>query len=465
MGQRFPLMTQIMAGKKVIAICQSGGEFETDEDGSMSYKGGVAHAMEIDEQMKFKDFKKEVAEMFNSNLGTISLKYFIPGNKKTLITISNEKDIKRMIKFQGDSYTADIYVVTEEVVAAHVPNVPARRGRNRSNRTTLPEAMVPVDDPVNVVDDVMDDTTEAVVLDATPHVNPHTIITTHIPVPLHSIGSNNAITGSQEWQDTITGVGQRFRSVHEFREALRKYAIANEFTLMYKKNENERVTAKCKAEGCPWRIHASRLATTQLFCIKKMNATHTCEGVVVPTGLQATRNWVAGIIKEKLKVNLDYNPKDIVNDIKQECGIQIKYYQAWRWKEIAKEQLQGSYKKAYNQLPFYCEKIMETNPAVMNCLDRSPYEYCSRYFTTDSYRLTYSESINPVPTVDSPVRKESTKSVVTVTPPSTRRPPGRPPAKPLGPQDPPRRKRLPKCSRCKVTGHKKSTCKEFLSEC
>ncbi|XP_057469927.1 uncharacterized protein LOC130758927 isoform X1 [Actinidia eriantha] len=771
-------MTQVMAGKKVIAICQSGGEFETDEDGSMSYKGGVAHAMEIDEQMKFKDFKKEVAEMFNSNLGTISLKYFIPGNKKTLITISNEKDIKRMIKFQGDSYTADIYVVTEEVVAAHVPNVPARRGRNRSNRTTLPEAVVPVEDPVNVVDDVMDDTTEAVVLDATPHVNTHTIITTHIPVPLHSIGSNNAITGSQEWQDTITGVGQRFRSVHEFREALRKYAIANEFTLMYKKNENERVTAKCKAEGCPWRIHASRLATTQLFCIKKMNATHTCEGVVVPTGLQATRNWVAGIIKEKLKVNLDYNPKDIVNDIKQECGIQIKYYQAWRWKEIAKEQLQGSYKKAYNQLPFYCEKIMETNPgslatfttkedssfhrlfvsfhaclygfqrgcrpllflsstplksryqgklleataadgddglfpvafaivdaetddnwrwfllqlkaafstaqsltfvadrekglkdsiadvfrdvdvhhgyclrflseqlirdlkgqfseevkrlmvedfyaaayaprpvgfqrcvesiksisleaynwvmqsepvhwanaffqgarynhmtsdfgdqfyswaseahdlpitlmvdairgkvmeliyarradsnqwrsrltpsmeeklekenlkvcslrvalstgnrfevrgdssevvdldhwdcsckgwqltglpcchaiAVMNCLDRSPYEYCSRYFTTDSYRLTYSESINPVPAVDSPVRKESTKSVVTVTPPSTRRPPGRPPAKPLGPQDPPRRKRLPKCSRCKVTGHKKSTCKEFLSEC
>ena len=124
-------MTQVMAGKKVIAICQSGGEFETDEDGSMSYKGGVAYAMEIDEQMKFKDFKKEVAEMFNSNLGTISLKYFIPGNKKTLIMISNEKDIKRMIKFQGDSNTIDIYAVKEEVVAAHVPTVPARRGRNR----------------------------------------------------------------------------------------------------------------------------------------------------------------------------------------------------------------------------------------------------------------------------------------------------------------------------------------------
>ncbi|XP_015570581.1 uncharacterized protein LOC107260768 isoform X2 [Ricinus communis] len=181
-------------------------------------------------------------------------------------------------------------------------------------------------------------------------------------LPLVGSSDEGHAKGAQQWQNTITGVGQRFSSVHEFRESLRKYAIAHQFAFRYKKNDSHRVTVKCKAEGCPWRIHASRLSTTQLICIKKMNPTHTCEGSVLTTGHQATRSWVASIIKEKLKVFPNYKPKDIVNDIKQEYGIQLNYFQAWRGKEIAKEQLQGSYKEAYNQLPLFCEKITETNP-------------------------------------------------------------------------------------------------------
>ncbi|XP_050273382.1 uncharacterized protein LOC126716591 [Quercus robur] len=357
-----------MAGKKIIAICQLGGEFETNRDGSLSYRGGDAHAIDVDDQMKFNEFKMEVAEMFNCSIDTMYIKYFLPGNKKTLITISNDKDLKRMIKFHGDSLTADVYVIMEEIVALDVSNLPA----SRSSRTTLSETVLPVDAPLDIVDGIVDDTTQPeVTLDAaldivddTNHVDTHMIIPAEIS-PIFSIVSSNDekhAKGAQQWQNTITGVGQRFNSVHEFRESLRKYAIAHQFAFRYKKNDSHRVTVKCKAEGCPWRIHASRLSTTQLICIKKMNPTHTCEGAVATTGHQATRSWVASIIKEKLKVFPNYKPKDIVNDIKQEYGIQLNYFQAWRGKEIAKEQLQGSYKEAYNQLPFFCERIMETNP-------------------------------------------------------------------------------------------------------
>lgn len=182
-----------------------------------------------------------------------------------------------------------------------------------------------------------------------------------LPLMISSISEKNA-KGAEQWQNAITGEGQRFSSVTEFRECLRRYAIAHQFAFRYKKNDSHRVTVKCKAEGCPWRIHASKLSTTQLICIKKMTPTHTCEGTVVTTGHQATRSWVASIIKEKLRVFPNYKPKDIVNDIKQEYGIQLNYFQAWRGKEIAKEQLQGSYKDAYSQLPLFCEKIMLTNP-------------------------------------------------------------------------------------------------------
>ncbi|KAF3958479.1 hypothetical protein CMV_016631 [Castanea mollissima] len=261
---RFLASSQVMAGKRIIAICQLGGEFETNSDGSLSYRGGDAHAIDIDDQMKFNEFKMEVAEMFNCSIDTMYIKYFLPGNNKTLITISNDKDLKRMIKFHGDSVTADVYVIMEEIVALDVSNLPA----SRSSRTTLSETVLPVDAPLDIVDGIVDDTTQPeVTLDAaldivddTNHVDTHMIIPAEIS-PIFSIVSSNEekhAKGAQQWQNTITGVGQRFNSVHEFRESLRKYAIAHQFAFRYKKNDSHRVTVKCKAEGCPWRIHASR---------------------------------------------------------------------------------------------------------------------------------------------------------------------------------------------------------------
>ncbi|KAL3635155.1 hypothetical protein CASFOL_019702 [Castilleja foliolosa] len=366
-----------MAVKKIIAICQSGGEFETNTDGILSYIGGNAHAMEIDDKLKFKDLKSEVAEMFNCYLGTMVIKYFLPGNKKTLISISNDKDLKCMLKFHNDSDTADIYVMNEEIAAPDVSVMPC----SRTSQTTLSETGVPIDTSLSMINNVViDDMNEPSLLLSTTfdlvsdtnHEETQTDlqqsemgITTEMPLPISTIGSSydeKHAKAAQQWQNNITGVGQRFNSVHEFRESLRKYAIAHQFAFKYKKNDSHRVTVKCKSEGCPWRIHASRLSTTPLICIKKMNSAHTCEGSALATGYQATRSWVASIIKEKLKVFPNYKPKDIVNDIKIKYGVQLNYFQAWRGKEIAKEQLQGSYKEAYNQLPFFCEKVMETNP-------------------------------------------------------------------------------------------------------
>lgn len=122
---RFPVL-QDMTGKRVIAICMSGGEFQTEKGGSLSYKGGDAHAIDVDEQMKFKDFISEIGEMFNCDVRTVSLKYFLPDNKKTLISISNDKDLKRMIKFHENANTADVYLIPEEA-APDISNMPASR--------------------------------------------------------------------------------------------------------------------------------------------------------------------------------------------------------------------------------------------------------------------------------------------------------------------------------------------------
>lgn len=103
-----------MSRKKLILICQSGGEFVTSDDGCLSYTGGEANALDINLETMFDDLKLKMAEMCNLEYKSMSIKYFLPGNRRTLITLANDKDLKRMYDFHGDSITADVFVVGRE---------------------------------------------------------------------------------------------------------------------------------------------------------------------------------------------------------------------------------------------------------------------------------------------------------------------------------------------------------------
>ncbi|KAL7595741.1 uncharacterized protein LOC111914209 [Lactuca sativa] len=373
-----------MSAKKIIAICQSGGEFQTEKDGSMSYSGGEAYAVDLDIDTQVIDFKQDLAETFGYSVDNMLIKYFLPGNKKTLIMISKDKDLKRMINFFADTDQVDVFVMPNESgrVAPNLSNMPATA--SRSSRTTASEAVVLASSPI---------LTTTSNTDNHPNTNTNTtetdsfnlpIIETAIspfPFPLNSNWEKQHKAATQ-WENTITGVEQRFSSFAEFREALHKFSIAHGFRYKYKKSDSHRVSVKCKSEGCPWRIYVSRLQTTHLIRIKKMNPEHTCTGVTAKAGYRATKGWVGNIIKEKLKNSPNYRPKDIVTDIEREYGVKLNYSQAWRAKGIAKEQLQGSYSQSYSQLPFFCEKIMETNPGSLATFDTKPDSSFHRFFVS-----------------------------------------------------------------------------------
>ncbi|KAL8189573.1 hypothetical protein R6Q57_029139 [Mikania cordata] len=99
-----------MAKGKLILICQSGGEFVTNDDGTMSYKGGEANAANVTTETPFNDLKLNLAETCDFNQETVTVKYFLPGNKRNLITVKNDKDVKRMIDFHGEAITAEVFV-------------------------------------------------------------------------------------------------------------------------------------------------------------------------------------------------------------------------------------------------------------------------------------------------------------------------------------------------------------------
>lgn len=349
-----------MSTKKIIAICQSGGEFLLERNGSMSYSGGEAYAVDLDTETSVADFKQDLADTFGYSVDNMLIKYFLPGNRKTLIMISKDKDLKRMINFFADSDQVDVFVMPQDggTGALIVSNMPA----SRSSRTTVSETAVLASSPV--VTSHTDDfptTNENSDLDIENEISPESF----------SLGENweNEQNIAAKWEKIITGVDQRFAGFDEFREALHKFSIAHGFRYKYKKSDSHRVSVRCKSVSCPWRIYASRLPTTQLVRIKKMIPQHTCNGAAPKAGYRATRGWVGNIIKEKLRNSPNYKPKDIVADIQREYGVKLNYSQAWRAKGIAKEQLQGSYKESYSQLPYLCKRIMQTNPGSLATVD------------------------------------------------------------------------------------------------
>lgn len=116
-----------MKKAKQILICQSGGRLVTADDGSLTYKGGDAHAIGVNNEMPFDELKSEIADMWRYDPCFVVIKYFLPNNNKQLITISSDKDVQRMLDFYEDSTTVEVYVFTGNDVIVYVPDVPVSR--------------------------------------------------------------------------------------------------------------------------------------------------------------------------------------------------------------------------------------------------------------------------------------------------------------------------------------------------
>lgn len=58
-----------------------------------------------------------------------------------------------------------------------------------------------------------------------------------------------------------------------------------------------------------------------------MNDVHTCGGGLGEGQRRATRQWLTGIIKDKLNENPLVKPKDIARDIYEDYGLALTYSQ------------------------------------------------------------------------------------------------------------------------------------------
>ncbi|KAI3744039.1 hypothetical protein L1987_57111 [Smallanthus sonchifolius] len=142
----------IVSSKKMIAICHYGGEFETYEDGLMWYSGGEAYAVDLEVNMQLVGFKQEVAEAIDSTVDGMLVKYFLPGNKKNLITVSKDKDFHRMVNYYKESDQLEVFIMKESSPDKTPKKKPVRRPPKRLADTQLAAVLPPADlGPPNVI--------------------------------------------------------------------------------------------------------------------------------------------------------------------------------------------------------------------------------------------------------------------------------------------------------------------------
>ncbi|PWA57007.1 PB1 domain-containing protein [Artemisia annua] len=528
-----------MAKGKLILICQSGGHFTTSEDGTLTYNGGEANAANVTSETPFSDLKLSLAEICDLNQETVTVKYFLPGNKRNLITVKNDKDVKRMIDFHGDALTAQVFVSGTPGFVRSVPEPQAnsrqsdtkndetvnnnnvetkkdetvKKGKGGPKKERIKQSKVgakkdkeakkedkvpksPIASPTRMTrrsaaaaakaeaashekekeksvsksstsnsssDAESERVNEKVNSDCSPDyvptrsskrkkansqnetdvkASPADAVKKRKRTPSWKVGANGQPTiasdsvppksrgkrqktneessGSKKsqrksvrsaakgddsteakssrkrarrprpakadssdqeidefvgpsalaiidddasvetvvsvWKSAISGVGQEFSNVYEFREALQRYAMANGFEYKLKKNDTNRVSGVCTGEGCSWKFNAVWVPTTESFKIKTMNNVHTCD-------LESRVNSLVITLNEKLQESPHLKPKEIANQLLKDSGVDLNHGTM-----VVRDERLGSDKESYNLLPWFCDKIIETNPGSISKL-------------------------------------------------------------------------------------------------
>jgi hypothetical protein len=193
------------------------------------------------------------------------------------------------------------------------------------------------------------------------------------PLAVAPVVQSRMMVVSPEFQ---LAVGQEFPDVMSCRRAIRNTAIACHFEIQTVKSDKTRFTAKCAAEGCPWRIHAAKLPGVPTFSIRTIHDTHSCVGINHLGHQQASVQWVASTVEERLRENPQCKPKEILEEIHKAHGITLSYKQAWRGKERIMAAVRGSFEEGYRLLPEYCGQIEKTNPGSIARVYGNPDDNC-----------------------------------------------------------------------------------------
>ena len=114
---------------------------------------------------------------------------------------------------------------------------------------------------------------------------------------------------------------------------------------------------------CEWKLRASSVGKSELFRVRYFHDEHTCPLKDKVYSQRQATSWFIGesVVKPKITNHKrKVSPGDIMDDVKNEFGVDVSYMLAWRAREKAMNDLRGDPAASYNKLPAYVYILEKT---------------------------------------------------------------------------------------------------------
>ncbi|KAL5826878.1 hypothetical protein ACOSQ4_018675 [Xanthoceras sorbifolium] len=160
--------------------------------------------------------------------------------------------------------------------------------------------------------------------------------------------------------DIRFAVGQTHDSVYTLRELLRDYAIQEGVNLHRVKNEKNRLTYKCKGEGCSWRIYASCMIDGVTMKIKTYNDLHECHRV--HKNDEAKVSLIARKFETLVKSNPEIKIGVIADLLRDKYKVNVDIGRLYKAKRRALDGLGKDHSECFKHLRGYAFMVQQSNP-------------------------------------------------------------------------------------------------------
>ncbi|XP_052735479.1 uncharacterized protein LOC108341416 [Vigna angularis] len=157
-------------------------------------------------------------------------------------------------------------------------------------------------------------------------------------------------------------VGIYFAEKQDILEAIKDYALDNGRNIHFVKNDKQRIRLKCVgAKGkCPWKLYFGYMKAVKTWQLRTMVDNHTCSREFNLKLIDA--KWLSKKIHKTITDNPTVKGVDIREKIQRKWNIGISRCMAYRAKNIATEQIDGSFKEQYKRLYDYAHELVAKNP-------------------------------------------------------------------------------------------------------
>ncbi|RYR09760.1 hypothetical protein Ahy_B05g078167 [Arachis hypogaea] len=155
-------------------------------------------------------------------------------------------------------------------------------------------------------------------------------------------------------------VSMIFKSKEHFMHATRDYTIQLGRNILFTKNDNVRVRAVCKAEGCPWVVYCARSKQDGSWQIKTLVDNHICPRR--RKNRATTQQWTLSKLVLKLRKHPTMRHREVYEWFVRKCNVNLNSTCITRALKAARKVVEGDEVAQYGLIWDYANELLTSNP-------------------------------------------------------------------------------------------------------